>query len=83
MRQGINPSQRKQIYAILFEYPWGIFYKFAETETEKEAKKLAVQWAMKLEKEENMKDLVIREITLVSSLRELKKFKGLVLNEKV
>jgi hypothetical protein len=80
MRQatGGNPSSRKQLYAVLFEYPFGCFWKFMEAENEKEAKRLSIRWLMKLEKEE-LQDIVIREVKLVSSLKEITKLDGLIM----
>lgn len=80
MRQptGGNPSQRKQLFAVLFEYPFGCFWKFMEADDEKEAKRLSIRWLMKLEKEE-LKDVVIKEVKLVSFLKEITKLEGLML----
>jgi hypothetical protein len=74
----INPSSRKQIFAVLFEYPFGCFWKFMEAETAKEAKRLSIRWLMRLEKDE-LKDIKIKEIKLVSSLKEITKLEGLML----
>lgn len=74
----INPSSRKQIFAVLFEYPFGCFWKFMEAENEKEAKRLSVRWLMTLDKRE-VKDIIIKGIKLVSSLKEITKLDGLML----
>jgi hypothetical protein len=78
MRQSANPSSRKQLYAVLFEYPFGFFWKFMEAENEKEAKRLSIEWLMKLENE-HLDDVVIKEIKLVSSLKDITKLEGLLM----
>jgi len=75
---GMNPSSRKQLYAVLFEYPFGCFWKFMEAENNKEAKRLSIRWLMTLEKEE-LQDISIRKIKLVSSLKDITKLDGLIM----
>jgi hypothetical protein len=75
---GINPSKRKQLYAVLFEYPFGCFWKFMEAENEKEAKRLSVEWLMKLENED-LDDVDIKKIKLVSTLKDITKLDGLIM----
>ena len=74
----INPSSRKQLYAVLFEYPFGCFWKFMEAQDKKEAKRLSIKWLMALEKEE-LQDIIIREVKLVSSLKDITKLDGLIM----
>jgi hypothetical protein len=75
---GMNPSSRKQLYAVLFEYPFGCFWKFMEAENNKEAKRLSIRWLMSLEKEE-IESITIKQIKLVSSLNEITKLDGLIM----
>ena len=75
---GGNPSSRKQLYAVLFEYPFGCFWKFMEAENEKEAKRLSIQWLMKVDKEEGLENVSIIDVKLISSLKDLTKLDGLI-----
>lgn len=77
----MNPSSRKQVFVVLFEYPYGRFWKFIPAKTSREAKRLALNWLMKLEKYNGIKEMFIVSIKQVSSLAEVLKLEGLVLDE--
>lgn len=80
MTKKVNPSLRKQVFAILFDYPFGNFYKFILAESNKEARRLAIKWLMTLEKE-GLKDVYISKIESINSIEDILKLEGLVLKE--
>jgi len=76
----VNPSLRKQVFSILFDYPFGNFYKFVLAENEKEARRLAIRWLLTLEKE-GLKEVYISKIEEINSIKDVLRLEGLVLKE--
>lgn len=76
-----NPSKRKQLYAVLIEYPVGSFYKFLEARNEKEAKEKVTNWLTRYFPKELRGEIYIADIKLISSLKEVLRLKGLTLDE--